>query len=84
MDNEKEENLIIYEQSKEIIETVWKVWDLLNDIEIVTKLLLNSSLINELEKASLLNIKEDKISDKTNTSTSSKDKDKLEQKGNYL
>ena len=34
------DELIIYEESKEIKETVWKIWDIVNDIEIITKLLL--------------------------------------------
>ena len=38
----------MYEESKEIIETIWKVWDILNDKEIITNVLLNSSLINLL------------------------------------
>ena len=42
----------MYEESKEIIETRWKVWDILNDKEIINNILLNSSLIgiiNNLE-----------------------------------
>ena len=67
MENEKDDDLIMYEESKEIKETIWKVWDLLNDKEIVTKLILNSNLVNILNKAqshTLLNIKENKILNK--------------------
>jgi hypothetical protein len=38
----------MYEESKEITETIWKVWDILNDKEIITNVLLKSSLINLL------------------------------------
>jgi hypothetical protein len=38
----------MYEESKEIIETRWKIWDILNDKEIINKVLLNSSLIDIL------------------------------------
>ena len=51
MENFNEDDLIMFEQSKEIKETIWKIWDLLNDKELVTKLLINSSLIYELENA---------------------------------
>jgi len=67
MENEKDDDLIMYEESKEIKETIWKVWDLLNDKEIVTKLILNSNLVNILNKAqshTLLNLKENKILNK--------------------
>ena len=67
MENEKDDDLIMYKESKEIKETIWKVWDLLNDKEIVTKLILNSNLVNILNKAqshTLLNLKENKILNK--------------------
>ena len=51
MEDINENDVIMYEESKEIKETIWKIWDLINDKEIVTKLLINSTLINELEKA---------------------------------
>ena len=50
MDEENEDYLIMYEESREIKETVWKVWDLLNDQEIVNKIILNSMLSSEIEK----------------------------------
>ena len=51
MEDINENDLIIYEESKEIKETIWKIWDLINDKEIVVKLIINSTLLNELEKA---------------------------------
>jgi hypothetical protein len=57
----------MYEESKEIKETIWKIWDLINDKEIVSKLLNNSTLINELEKSQSqnnLNIKNNNFKDK--------------------
>jgi hypothetical protein len=58
------DDLIMYEESKEIKESVWQIWDLLNDKDIITKILLNSSLVNEIEKIkthTLLNLKDNKI-----------------------
>jgi hypothetical protein len=81
MEDANEDDLIMYEESKEIKETIWKIWDHLNDKEIVTKLLLDSSLLKELEKvksSSLLNLKDNKASNIANNSSS---KDKIEQKG---
>jgi hypothetical protein len=60
MENENEDDLVMYEESKEIKETIWKIWDLLNDKEIINKIVLNSTLINELSKSNsqeLLNLK---------------------------
>ena len=51
MEDINEDGVIMYEESKEIEETIWKIWDLMNDKEIVTKLLASSTLINELEKS---------------------------------
>ena len=51
MDDINEDELILYEESKEIKETIWKIWDIVNDKEIIMKLLLNSSLVKELQKA---------------------------------
>ena len=81
MEDFNEEDLIMSEQSKEIKETIWKIWDLLNDKELVTKLLINSPLIYELENAHslILNIKDSKTLDKTDNSISTKDKEKSEQ-----
>ena len=77
MENENEDDLVMYEENKEIKETIWNVWDLLNDKEMIIKLLLNSPLIKELQKTEssiLSNIKEDKSSEKTNNSTIINDK----------
>ena len=38
----------MYEESKEIVETIWKIWDILNDKEIINKVLLNTPLIEIL------------------------------------
>lgn len=51
MDDINEDELILYEESKEIKETIWKMWDIVNDKEIIMKLLLNSSLVKDLIKA---------------------------------
>ncbi len=51
MEDINEDDTIMYEESKEIKEAIWKIWDLMNDKEIVTKLLTSSILINELEKS---------------------------------
>jgi hypothetical protein len=50
MEDINENDVIMYEESKEIKETIWDIWDLINDKEIVTKLLTNSTLLKELEK----------------------------------
>ena len=31
MEDLNEDDLIMYEESKEIKETIWKVWDIIND-----------------------------------------------------
>ena len=67
MEDINENDVIMYEESKEIKETIWKIWDLINDKEIVSKLLNNSTLINELEKSqsqNILNINNNKLKDK--------------------
>ena len=38
----------MYEERKEIVETIWKIWDILNDKEIINKVLLNTPLIDIL------------------------------------
>ena len=83
MEEPNEDDLIMYEESREIKETIWKVWDLLNDKEIVNKILLNSSLLNELEKVrslTLLNQKETKNNNNANNADNAF-KDKLEKNG---
>ena len=79
MENENEDDLVMYEESKEIKETIWKIWDLLNDKEIVNKIILNSTLVNELSKShsqELLNLK----TERTNSNKSIK-KEKIEKNG---
>jgi len=51
MEDLNEDDLIMFEESKEIKEAIWKIWDLINDKEIVTKLLTRSKLIDVLEKS---------------------------------
>ena len=50
MEEDNEDYLIMYVENREIKETVWKAWDLLNDEEILNKIILNSSLPTEIEK----------------------------------
>jgi len=40
-----ENDVIMYEESKEIKETIWKIWDLINDKEIVVKLINKFNII---------------------------------------
>jgi hypothetical protein len=86
MEDENEDDLIMYEESREIKETIWKVWDLLNDKEIVTKIIINSLLLSELEKMksnTLLNPKEGNVKKKKN-SDDNKSKDKIEKNGKNI
>ena len=79
MENENEDDLVMYEESKQIKETIWKIWDLLNDKEIINKIILNSTLFNELLKSQsqeLLNLK----TERTNSNKSIK-KEKIEKNG---
>lgn len=46
-----EDELVFYEESKEIDEKLWKIWDIVNDSKIITKILLNTSLVKELKVA---------------------------------
>ena len=84
MDDINEDELIIYEESKEIKETLWKIWDIINDKSIILKLLLNTSLVKDLKAArnvanklldSLENNKENKIEEnkEMNSPNSSQD-----------
>ena len=82
MENENEDDLVMYEESKEIKETIWKIWDLLNDKEIINKIILNSTLVNELSKThsqELLNLK----TERTNSNKSIK-KEKIEKNGKKI
>jgi hypothetical protein len=49
MEDKYEEELIMYEESREIQETIWKIWDIINDKEIISTLLLNSSLLKNIK-----------------------------------
>lgn len=78
MDDINEDELIIYEESKEIKETLWKIWDIINDKSIILKLLLNTSLVKDLKAArnvanklldSLENNKENKIEENKETNS---------------
>ena len=80
MEEEDEDDLIMYVESREIKETVWKVWDLLNDQEIVNKIILNSLLPKEIENMkSNKNILLDNKEDNNNII-----KDNCEKSGNYI
>ena len=82
MENENEDDLVMYEESKEIKETIWKIWDLLNDKEIINKIILNSTLVNELSKSysqELLNLK----TERTNSNKSIKN-EKIEKNGKKI
>ena len=84
MEEINEGELILYEESKEIKETIWEIWDILNDKDIVNKLLINSPLLYELQKSRFqlsLNDKENKSLDTIDNSN--KQKDKFEQNGKY-
>ena len=51
MEEINEDDLIIYEESKEIKESLWKIWDIINDQKIVLKFLLNTSLLKYLKSS---------------------------------
>ena len=83
MEDGNEDDLIMYEESKEIKETIWKVWDLLNDKEIVNKIILNSSLLSELEKCKSNTLLKQKEGNTLNKINNNKIKDKIEKSGKY-
>lgn len=75
MEDANQDDLIMYEESREIKESVWHIWDLLNDLEIITKILLNSSLENEIKKVKshiLLNLKDIRAANNKESEASSK------------
>jgi hypothetical protein len=83
MEELNEDDLIMYEESQEIKETLWKAWDILNDKEAINKILLDSLLINELEKNKsqiLFNIKDNNSLSTTNNTIS---KDSFEKNSKY-
>ena len=51
MEEINEDELTIYEESREIKEIVWKIWDIINDKQIILNLLLNTSLVKDLKAA---------------------------------
>ena len=90
MEDKYEEELIMYEESREIQETIWKIWDIINDKEIISTLLLNSSLLKNIKNYQLStpidskdNKKEQehpKIQEKENN----EEKNKSEENGNFI
>ena len=83
MEELNEDDLIMYEESREIKEALWKGWDILNDKEAINKILLNSFLINELEKNKSqieFNIKDNNSLSTTNNTIS---KDSFEKNSKY-
>ena len=56
MEDINDDDLIMYEESKEIKETIWKIWDIINDKDIILKLLLDSSLLKLLKNIQSNNI----------------------------
>ena len=90
MEDINEEELIMYEESREIKETIWKIWDIINDKEIISTLLLNSTLLKNI-KNNQPNIPLDskdnkneqeqfKIEEKENN----EEKNKSEENGNFI
>ena len=90
MEEINEEDLIMYEESREVKETLWKIWDIINDQKIILKFLLNTSLAKDLKAArtqtqilldSIDKEKENKIEDKNDKKES--EINKPEEDGNY-
>ena len=86
MENENEDDLVMYEESLEIKETIWKLWDIINDKEIIIKILLNTSFLKYLKEAksqSNISISDSKDKDK-DTINESSNSNKLETNGKLL
>ena len=83
-----EDDLVMYEESQEIKETIWKIWDIINDKEIIIKILLNTSFLKYLKEAkshSNLSISDTKDKDKDkDTINESSNSNKLETNGKLL
>ena len=90
MEDINEDELIMYEESREIKETIWKLWDIISDKEIISTLLLNSTLLKNI-KNNQPNIPLDskdnkneqeqfKIEEKENN----EEKNKSEENGNFI
>jgi hypothetical protein len=86
MDDLYEDDLVMYEESKEIKETIWKIWDIINDKEIILKLLLNTSLINyikNIQPNNPLESKDEKFKNQENSINDS-NKNKPEENGKFI
>ena len=84
-----EDYLVMYEESKEIKETIWKIWDIINDKEIINKILLNTSFLKYLKETQsnqmLSSDTKEKDEDKDNTNPSlSKNKSEINGKLLYI
>lgn len=88
MEDANEDDLIMYEESKEIKETIWKVWDIINDKEIILKLLLKTSLINYIKNIqpnnNLLESKEMENNKNQDNSNNESNKNKSEENGKFI
>lgn len=72
MHDYNEDDLAIYEESEEIKEILWKIWDIINDKEIIEKTLLSSPLIIELENQLNITKGDGGTNQKTHLDTKSK------------
>ena len=87
MEDLNEDDLIMYEESKEIKETIWKIWDIINDKEIMLKLLLNTSLLNyirNIKQNHPLESKEKENSQNQDNSNNDFNKNKSEENGKFI
>ena len=87
MEDLNEDELVMYEESKEIKETIWKVWDIINDKEIMLKLLLNTSLVNyikNIQPNNPLESKENEITKTQDNSNNDSNKIKSEENGKFI
>lgn len=96
MEEINEDDLIIYEESKEIKESLWKIWDIINDQKIVLKFLLNTSLLKYLKSSKTQNEiifdsieknkdkdnEENKIEENNNNNINIEENNKAEEDGN--
>lgn len=84
MEEINEDDVLMYEESREIKETIWKIWDIINDKEIISKLILNTSLLKELKNAYLHSQEnETKISENNNNNEVS-EKNIENENGKYI
>ena len=80
MEDGNEDNLVMYEESDEIKETIWKLWDIINDKEVITQLLLNTSLLEYLGNLQLNSLSESKENQNFNEEVENNDS-KFNEKG---